>query len=418
MKSWKKNIILFLFSQNISLFGSSLVYYSIMWHIAIGTKSSVMLAFMSIIGAIPLLLVLPFAGVLADRYNKKLVINIADGMVAFFTLILSLSFKFHIESKILFFLLIILRVIGQSIHSPCVSALVPELIPKSEYLKINGIKSGLDSFIRFASPMLAGVILSVFSIDKVLLIDVITASIGIFILAFFVKTTPVNEELKEEKVDNSPKQYLLDIKEGFKYIYKSKVLFKIIAVGALFSFIEPPFATLTPLQVVRNYGEETFNFLNILRITQENRLAIIESAFFLGMIFGSFFIGFIGGFKNKSYTLFATSIVLSIVGASLGIVKNFYIYTMFMFLCGVAVNLYVPPSITILQNNIDAKYRGRVFSVIRMISSFMFQIGMLIWGPLGDIISIDSILIIAGMLTFIFAFFYILDKDLLKAGTK
>src|SRR5690606_4142812 len=91
-ENWLKNIILFLSSQTISLFGSSLVQYAIMWHITLTTESGLMMTLYIICGFIPTFFLSPVAGVWADRYNRKILIIFADGLIAFSTLILAILF--------------------------------------------------------------------------------------------------------------------------------------------------------------------------------------------------------------------------------------------------------------------------------------------------------------------------------------
>src|SRR6185437_16579139 len=91
-ENWKRNIIIFLSSQTISLFGSSLVQYAIMWHITLTTKSGLMMTLYIICGFIPTFILSPVAGVWADRYNRKMLIILADGLIAFATLILAILF--------------------------------------------------------------------------------------------------------------------------------------------------------------------------------------------------------------------------------------------------------------------------------------------------------------------------------------
>src|SRR5690606_13510479 len=92
MENWKRNIILFLSSQTISLFGSSLVQYAIMWHITLTTESGLMMTLFIVCGFIPTFLLSPVAGVWADRYNRKKLIIIADAMIAISTFVLAIVF--------------------------------------------------------------------------------------------------------------------------------------------------------------------------------------------------------------------------------------------------------------------------------------------------------------------------------------
>lgn len=91
-KHWKRDIIIFLSSQTFSLFGSALVQYAIMWYVTLTTKSGMMMTLFIICGFIPTFILSPFAGVWADRFNRKYLIIIADAIIAFVTLILAITF--------------------------------------------------------------------------------------------------------------------------------------------------------------------------------------------------------------------------------------------------------------------------------------------------------------------------------------
>jgi DHA3 family macrolide efflux protein-like MFS transporter len=88
---WKINTTLFLTSQAISLFGTMLVQYAIMWHIVLKTQSGAMMMLYILVGVLPTLFTSLLGGVWADRYNKKHLINIADGAIGFVSLIVALS---------------------------------------------------------------------------------------------------------------------------------------------------------------------------------------------------------------------------------------------------------------------------------------------------------------------------------------
>lgn len=82
---WKKKIIKFMIAQTISLFGSSLVQYAIIWYITLKTSSGVMMAIATICGYVPQMSVSLFAGVWIDRYNRKVMCMLADAMIALAT---------------------------------------------------------------------------------------------------------------------------------------------------------------------------------------------------------------------------------------------------------------------------------------------------------------------------------------------
>ena len=395
--NWKRNIAIFLTGQGITLFGSMLVHYAVQWHITLTAQSGIAMMLLSISMAAPMFLVSPFAGVWADRYSKKLLINAADAAIAVVTLIMAVLFSLGFEYIALLIVCVAMRGLGQGIQSPAVSSFLPELVP-SEYLtRINGFNSSLQSAVMFMAPIAGGALISFMPVQTVLYIDVITAAIGISLLLFFVKTKP-----RENKPEEKPAWS--DMAEGLKYIKSHAFISKLLLINIFFSLFVTPAAILTPLQTVRDFGEEPW------------RLVAIELVFFIGMALGGASIGVWGGFKNKSHTLALASALSSLCVVGLGLFDNFIPYLGCMGLMGFFMAFFNAPLMTIMQVKIDAEYMGRVFSVLTMLSSIMMPLGMTIWGPLADAVKIDWLLIISGAGLFAISTMFIIDKALREAG--
>jgi DHA3 family macrolide efflux protein-like MFS transporter len=90
--NWRKKIVLFLASQAISFFGSALVQYAITWYITLETQSGVMMTISIICGFVPMFLISPFAGVWADRFDRKKLVILSDSLIALSSLINCLFF--------------------------------------------------------------------------------------------------------------------------------------------------------------------------------------------------------------------------------------------------------------------------------------------------------------------------------------
>ena len=123
-----------------------------------------------------------------------------------------------------------------------------------------------------------------------------------------------------------------------------------------------------------------------------------------------------GGFPNKVRTFAFSSVIMGICTFGLGVVPFFWIYIGFMALFGVAMPIFNTPAMTLLQKKIEEAYLGRVFGVFGMISTSMMPIGMLIFGPIADIVKIEWLLIGTGFVLVILSIFLGRNKILLKAG--
>ncbi|MDM5326385.1 MFS transporter [Neobacillus sp. CF12] len=396
---WKRNTILFLGSQTISLFGSALVQYAIMWYITLNTQSGVMMTISIICGFVPTFFLSPFAGVWADRYNRKILIILSDSLIAISTLVLAILFLMGYEALWLLFLMSAIRAIGTGIQGPAVGAILPQLVPEDNLTKVNGINGSIQALIMLVAPMVSAALLTMASMEAIFFIDVVTAAIAVFILLTFLHI-PIHAKAAEKQTTS----YFSDLKQGFIYIQNHAFVKKFFVFFAFFFVLAAPVAFLTPLQVTRSFGDDVW------------RLTAIEITFSIGMMLGGVFMASWGGFKNKIHTMTLAALVMGACTFALGVVPNFWIYIIFMGIVGVAMPIFNTPSTVLLQEKVEGDYLGRVFGVLGMISTSMMPLGMLIFGPIADIIDIEWLLIGTGLLMFIQGFFLVGSKVLLEAG--
>ena len=399
MENWKKNIILFLSSQTISLFGSALVQYAIMWHITLTTESGLMMTLFIICGFIPTFILSPFAGVWADRYNRKILIILSDGLIAISTLILAIVFLMGYDAIWLLFVMAAIRAIGTGIQTPAVGAILPQIVPKDKLTKVNGTNGSLQAVIMFVAPMVSAALLSMASLEIIFFIDVITAAIAIITLLAFLKIS-VHKKATEKQTTS----YYNDFIQGVTYIKNHDFLKKFFLFFAVFFVLMAPAAFLTPLQVTRSFGDDVW------------RLTVIEIAFSIGMMAGGGLIASWGGFKNKVHTMVFASLLMGVCTFALGIVSIFWIYLIFMAVFGIAMPVFNTPTTVLLQEKVEESYLGRIFGVFGMISTSMMPLGMLIFGPIADVIKIEWLLTGTGLLILLLTFFLARNKVLLEAG--
>jgi len=397
--NWQKNIILFLGSQTISLFGSALVQFAVLWYITLTTQSGVMMTIYIICGFIPTFFLSPFAGVWADRFNRKMLIIAADALIAGATFILAILFFMGYDAVWLLFVIAAIRAAGTGIQAPAVGAILPQIVPEDKLTKVNGINGSIQAAVNLVSPMVSAVLFTVTSMEAIFLIDVITASIAIFILAILLNI-PVHAKALQKQTTG----YFSDLQQGFSYIKNHNFLKKFFAFFAFFFVLIAPAAFLTPLQVARSFGSDVW------------RLTAIEIAFSIGMILGGIIIASWGGFKNKIHTMTLASLIFGACTFALGIVPVFAVYLLFMGITGVAIPLFNTPSTVLLQEKVEEGYLGRIFGVLAMISTSMMPLGMLVFGPISDAIKIEWLLIGTGILLFLQSFFLLSSKTLVEAG--
>ncbi|MCR3921257.1 MAG: MFS transporter [Firmicutes bacterium] len=398
---WQKNTILFLATQTISLLGSAIVQFAIMWHITLTTQSGVMMTIYIVCGFVPSVFLSPIAGVWADRYNRRVLIILADALIAIATLILVILFAMGFETIWLLFVMAAVRAMGTGIQAPAVGAILPQIVPASQLTKVNGINGSIQAIVNLISPMISALLLTITALETIFLVDVITAVIAIFILTLFLPI-PIHAKALQKQTTS----YLSDLRQGFKYIEDHQFLKKFFMFFAVFLVLIAPAAFLTPLQVARSFGSDVW------------RLTALEITFSIGMMLGGIVMVSWGGFSNKVHTMTLASLLFGICTFALGITPVFVIYLVFMGITGVAMPLFNTPATVLLQEQVEEDYMGRVFGVLGMISTSMMPLGMLIFGPMADMIKIEWIFMGTGTLLFLQGLLLLSNKTLVEAGKK
>lgn len=396
--NWQKTISLYIVSQLITQFGTALVSYAITWYITLNTQSGLMMTLAIIFSFLPTFLLSPFAGVWSDRYSRKKLILYGDLGVAFTTLILAIVFLTGYKEIWLLFLISAIRALGSAIQMPASSALIPQIVPEEKLTKVNGYMQSALSLMNIISPIAAAALLGLASFEAILFIDVGTAIIG---MAFLVSLKiPLHHNAKAAKI----RSYFQDIKDGLAYLRCKGYLLRLFLFFAFFYFVVSPAAFLTPLQVVRSFGTELY------------RLTAVEIAFFLGMVAGGVLIANWGGFKNKIHTLIFSILISGVLCILQGTIRNFTIFLIVIFLIGISVAIFNTPTTVFLQERVSEDYYGRVFGILNSLMSSMFPLGILLFGPLGDLIPIETILVINGFILILEGFSMFRDRELLRVG--
>jgi len=397
--SWKRNLALFLVSQTLSLFGSSLVQYAILWYIVLETRSGVIMTVYIVCGFVPAFILSPFAGVWADRYDRRKIIMLSDALIALVTLALALVFLSGHRALWLLIAAAAVRAVGTALQQPAVGAFIPQIVPEERLMRVNGINGTIQSAIMLASPAVSGLLMSLTPLYTLFFVDVVTAALAISIILFLLRVPPHAKALEKQDIG-----YLADMRLGFAYIQQHRYLVTFFMYMAILMFLITPAAFLTPLQVARTYGTEVW------------RLTAIEMLFSGGMMLGGGLISVWGGLPNRIKTMLLSHAIMAACTVGLGLMFPFWLYLTVMAVFGVALPFFNTPATVLIQEHVEPDFLGRVFSILVMINTAIMPLGMLIFGPLAEVVSIEWILIATGAALIVMAGLMPLNKRLLAAG--
>ncbi len=377
-ENWRRNVAFFLSGQTVSLFGSMVVQYVVMWYVTLETQSGLAVAMYAVAAFLPQGVVSFFAGALADRMNRKKLVIFADAGIAFVTLILAIVMMNGVDDLWIIFLAVAVRSVGAGVQTPTVQAIIPQIAPTDQLMRVNGIFQSIGSAMALLAPAVAAAVYAAFGLVPVFFLDVVTAVIGIGLL---IKVAVPTLERAAETMTT----YREDLVEGMHYIWTHKIVRWLLVVFAIIFLLTVAPSFVTPLMVVRTFG------------TEEWMLAVLEVAFSVGMVLGGILVATWLAKRSRIGLILFSTYTFALITVALGLSGNLWVFYGFMFLFGLSVPLFSTPFMTLIQETVEPAKHGRVFSYVGIVMALATPIGMLLFGPLADVVSVQSLLITAGL---------------------
>ena len=385
MPGWKRRVTVFLVGQTITTFGSLLVQYALLWHLTLTTKSGLVLALAAVFGFLPQAIVSIFAGVWADRVNRKLMIIVSDSTIALTTLALAFFMLSGVDDLWLIFLVMAVRSLGAGIQMPAISALIPQIVPTDKLMRVNGLNSSVQSSLLILGPVAAAAIYSTMSLAAILFIDFVTAAIGLLLLATIAVPT-LSRAASLEKPS-----YFADLREGLKYIFGNDLVRWVMVIySVVFLLIVAP-SNLSPLMLVRTFGGDVW------------LLTVLELSFGVGMVAGGALMAIFGSKVDRLGMMVGTSVIFGVLAVVMGFTTNLILFYSLFFLIGLAVPAFSTSSMTLLQETVEPERQGRVFGFVGIVMAVAMPLGMAVLGPLADVVSVEILLIATGVATVLIA---------------
>ena len=407
---WRRTILLFLTSQCITLFGSTLVQMALVWYAAMETASGAWVAAFTVCSYLPQFLVSFPGGVWADRFHRKMLIIGADAAIALATLGMVLAIP-HISSEpaLLGGLLImsVVRSLGAGVQTPAVNAVIPQLVPGDQLMRYNGINAAMQSLVNFAAPTAAGAVFAVSTLRTTLMIDIVTALAGSGLLACLSlpaasqslsqsSPTPLSESSAVPPgaaAHSGISALLSDMKTGINYALSDRVTGRLLLIYGLLTFFCVPGGYLAGLFVRRTFGE-TYWYLTAA-----------ELAGFAGMMAGGLLMSTWGGFRHREKTLAAGLISFGALSIALAAAKHFPAYLAVMAFYGIALTMVQTSVTTMLQEKTAPSMQGRIFGLMSTMYAGFLPLGMAVFGPLADLLPLPLLMALSGGFLILAGFF-------------
>jgi MFS transporter, DHA3 family, macrolide efflux protein len=377
--------------QAVSLLGSMLVSFSLIWWLTKTTGSATVLATASLVGLLPQIFLGPIVGTLVDRWNRRMVMIIADSVIALATAVLAYLFLTDQVQIGHVYLLMAIRSIAGGFHWPAMTASTSLMVPGEHLSRIQGLNQMLRGGMDIASAPLGALLLEWVPIQGILAIDVVTAMFAVFPLFFIPVPQPARK--LDQNGDAVKTSFWQEFKEGFRYVFSWPGLMIIGLMATVINLMLNPGFALLPIMVTKHFNGEAF------------QLAWMNSAFGLGLIIGGLVLSVWGGFKRRVITSLTGLVGLGLGTLLMGLLPS-YAYpaaVALMFWLGFVNPITNGPLLAAVQATVAPEMQGRVFTLIMSISGGMSPIGLAVAGPLADRFGVQTWFIIGGIVTLVMA---------------
>ena len=387
-KNWAARFFTIFTGQAFSLFGSSLVQFALIWYLTQKTGSATILATASLFAMLPQILLGPIAGTVVDRGSRRMIMIAADAAIAMFTLLLAYLFWIGKVETWHIFLISAVRSAGGAFHYPAMASSTSLMVPKEQLARVAGANQMLQGLINIVAPPVGAVLVAVMPTQNILMIDILTAILGITPLLFIAIPQPI------EHHDNAPKaSFMQDLIGGFKYMAAWPGLLMLGLMATLLNFLLAPTSALTPLLVTKYFSKGALE------------LGSLDSFFGVGMIAGGITLGVWSGFKKRIVTslvgIFSFSFAILAIAAAPA--DRFWIMVTAMAVVGFMMPMANGPIQALFQTLVEPNMQGRVMSLISSVAQAMMPVSLLIAGPVTDATSYQTWFWIAGVSTLLIA---------------
>ena len=367
--SWQRRFFTFWFAQALSMIGSNLAQFAITWWMTKATGSATVLATATLFAILPGVLLGPLAGVFVDRWNRRAIMLVADGVGALSAALLVLLFWTGTIQVWHIYAITFVRSLAGTFHFTAVQSSTSLMVPKDQLARIAGLNQTIQGINMVVAPPLGALLLELLALPGMMAIDVVTALLAMALV--FTITIP-----QPQAATTATKQLsvLADLSTGLRYIWQWPGLFLGMCLSSFLNFLLNPAFSLLPILVTNHFQGDALQF------------ATLNTTLGLGFVAGGLLLGVWGGFKRRIYTA-----VSGIVGMSVGALliaiapaDGYWVAVAGMAIFGILNPIANGPFMAIMQAVVAPEMQGRFFTVMNTMSAAMSPLGLLLAGPVAD----------------------------------
>ena len=404
--AWARRFLVVWASQAVSLVGSSVAGFALVWWLTQATGSATVLAASALASTLPLVLLGPLAGALVDRHSRRMVMIVADAFIAVVSAWLAYLFWAGQAQPWHVFVIMAVRALGGAFHWPAMQASTSLMVPREQLSRIAGMNQTVQAVMGILAPPLGALLLSLTPIHSIMLMDVGTAAIAIGLLTTVAVPQPRRDDLAGPAAARP--SVMQDLRAGVRYVLGWRALAMLLGLAALTNAVVNPAMTLTPILVLKHFhGGAT-------------HLAAINSAFGFGMVAGGLVLAAWGGFKRRMLTVSLAMAAGGILLLPVGLAPSGRFWLAIAGFAGFAFVLPIinGPIMAVIQATVAPEMQGRVTTLMISLAQVTTPLGLVVAGPLADAVGVRPLYIVAALVCLAVGLASLAVPDLQRFGER
>lgn len=390
VKKATQHLWTFTISKMISTFGASVYTFAISFYILQMTGSASSFAMNLIFSILPRAILGPFAGYVVDKYNRKVIVIVAQVTIVGTILALTAYMMAYGLSLPAIYAVTAILAMASTFSGVAFSSSISSLIDEPRIQKAMSLNQMSISFAAIASPAVGGILYGTVSLEVFLVVFACASAVAVLLestmnFTLYSKRKEVTVGEKEKMLEN--------MKAGFAYVRQQPILMSLMIIALAVNFIFGAF------QVGYSYV-----LIDQLKMSAQH-FGFTEAAFAIGMLLTSVYLSARKDFKFPLLISKRGILVLGImlaaitvpllIAMSYGQMLVFYIAV--MFIQGIMVIFTNTPMQVYFQKTIDDDYKGRVFALLETFAIALIPFGMVLFGFLFDVFPPEPIFLISAV---------------------
>lgn len=350
--------------QVLSIIGSGLTGFAVRVWAFERTGSVTQFSLITFLYGFPGIILSPFAGTLADRFDRRLIMILSDTGVALSTASIWLLISTgRLEVWHIYIAVALMSVCG-AFQMPAYSATIPLLVPKEDLGKANGMMQIGPAVGRIISPLFAGMLIVTIGLRGITQLDLATFMFAILVL-FMVRIPKPPRDTVEEKGS-----FWEETAFGWRFIKERHGLFALMLLFMAVDFTQGMVVVLiAPI---------------VLSFADASVLGIVFSVSGFGALFGALTMGFWGGPQDKIKGLLGFSLLRALMLFLGGFQANVWLIAIASAFYLFCTQIMVASLQSIWQVKVPLSAQGRVFATRHTLAAAFFPLGQILSGPLAD----------------------------------